>query len=104
MRPVPRQVERDAGGPRERLERVLDELERQPADALAAERQVDDGVRPAADVDDRVGDRLVHRDRALTEPRDPGPIAERLREGRAEDERDVLDGVVLVDLEVAVGA
>ena len=35
--------------------------------------------------------------------RDPGPVAERLGEGGAEDEGDVLDGVVLVDLEVAVG-
>ena len=53
LRPVPRQVERRAGGPGERLEGVLDELERQPADPLAAERQVDDRVRPAADVDRR---------------------------------------------------
>ena len=34
---------------------------------------------------------------------DPGPVAERLGEGGAEHERDVLDRVVLVDLEVAVG-
>ena len=54
-------VERRAGGPGERLERVLDELERQRPDPLAAERQVDDRVRPAADVDDRRGQRLVHR-------------------------------------------
>ena len=32
-----------------------------------------------------------------------GPVAERLRECRAEDERDVFDRVVLVDLEVAGG-
>ena len=34
---------------------------------------------------------------------DPGAVAERLGERGAEDERDVLDRVVLVDLEVAVG-
>ena len=39
----------------------------------------------------------------VAEPADPGPIAERLGERGAEHERDVLDGVVLVDLEVAVG-
>ena len=98
------EVERDARRPRERFERVLDELERQAAGPFAAERQVDDGIRTAADVDDRVGERLVHRDRALPEPGDPGSIAERLGERRAEDEGDVLDRVVLVDLEVAVGA
>ena len=86
------------------FERVLDELERQAAGPFAAERQVDDGIRTAADVDDRVGERLVHRDRALPEAGDPGSIAERLGERRAEDEGDVLDRVVLVDLEVAVGA
>ena len=58
---------------------------------------------PAADVDDGRGERLVHRHRALPEPGDAGPVAERLGERGAEDERDVLDGVVLVDLEVAVG-
>ena len=99
-----REVERDARRPRERFERVLDELERQAAGPFAAERQVDHGIRAAADVDDRVGERLVHRDRALPEPGDPGSIAERLGERRAEDEGDVLDRVVLVDLEVAVGA
>ena len=41
--------------------------------------------------------------RALAEPGDPGPVAERLGERRAEHEGDVLDRVVLVDLEVAVG-
>ena len=97
------QVERRAGGPGERLERVLDELERQAAGALAAERQVDDRVRPAADVDDGGRERLVHRHGALAEAGDPGPVAERLGERGAEDERDVLDRVVLVDLEVAVG-
>ena len=97
-------MERAAGGPRERLERVLDELERQRADPLAAERQVDDGVRAAADVHDGGRERLVHRDRAVTEALDPGSVAERLGEGGAQDERDVLGRVVLVDLQVAVGA
>ena len=41
-----RQMQGAAGGPREGLEGVLDELQRERADALAAERQVDDGVRP----------------------------------------------------------
>ena len=73
-------VERGARGPGERLEGVLDELERQPADALAAERQVDDRVRAAADVDDGRGDRFVHRHGAVAEAADAGPIAERLGE------------------------
>ena len=39
--------------------------------------------------------------RGVAEAPDPGPVAEGLGERRAEDERHVLDGVVLVDLEVA---
>ena len=104
LRPVPRQMERRAGGPGERLEGVLDELERQAAGALAAERQVDDRVRTTADIDRRrVASDFVHRDRCSAEAGDAGAIAERLRERRTEHERDVLDRVVLVDLEVAVG-
>jgi hypothetical protein len=81
---------------------VLDQLQRQRPDPLAAEGQVDNGVRPATDVDDGRGERLVHRHAGLPESMDPGAIAECLAEGDPEDERDVLDRVVLVDLEVAV--
>ena len=101
LRPGAAQVERGAGGPRERLEGVVDELERQRPGALGPERQVDHRVRPAADVDDGRRDGLVHRHGAVAEAADPGPVAERLREGRAEHEGDVLDRVVLVDLQVA---
>ena len=97
------QVERRARGPGERLEGMLDELERQPADALAAERQVDHRVRPATDIDDGRGDRLVHRARRRRRTGGcPARSPSASRERRPEDERDVLDGVVLVDLEVAV--
>ena len=104
LRPVPARCSVQPDGPRERLEGVLDELERQGADPLTAERQVDDGVRPAADVHDGRRERLVHRDRAVTEALDPGSIAKGLGEGGAQDERDVLGRVVLVDPQVAVGA
>ena len=94
-------VERDPGRPGERLEGVLDELEAELAGPLAAERQVDDGVRPPAHVDDGRRQRLVHRHGRIPEAFDPGPLAERLGDGRAEHQRDVLDGVVVVDVEVA---
>ena len=58
---------------------------------------------PPADVDHRGRERFVHRHRRVAEAADPGPVAERLRERRAEHERDVLDRVVLVDIEVAGG-
>ena len=92
-----RHVDGRAGGAGERLDRVLDELEGQLAGALAAEREVDDRIRPPAEVDDRAGERLVHRHAGVAEAGDPGPVAERLRERRPEDEGHVLDRVVLVD-------
>ena len=101
--PGSRHVDRGAGRARERLEGMVDELERQAADPFAAERQVDDRVRPAAEVQHGADERLVHRHRALPKPGDPRAIAERLGERRSDDERDVLDGVVLVDLQVAIG-
>ena len=41
--------------------------------------------------------------RCSTKARDAGPVAERLRERGTEHEGDVLDGVVLVDVEIARG-
>ena len=82
---------------------MLDQLERQRPDPFATERQVDDRVRPAPDIDDGRGERLVHRHARLTESMDAGAVAQRLGERDTEHERDVLDGVVLVDLEVAIG-
>jgi hypothetical protein len=89
------------GGRGERLQGVLDELGRQLADARVPEGQVDDRVRPAPDVDDGRRDRLVHRDAGIAEAADARPVTERLGDRRPEDQRDVLDGVVLVDLQVA---
>ena len=45
--------------------------------------------------------RLVERAGGLAEAADAGLVAERLAQRLAEGEADVLDGVVLVDLEVA---
>jgi hypothetical protein len=83
---------------------MLHELERQTADPLAAEWEIDDGVWPATNVDGCGRDRFVHRDGALAEALDAGPIAERLGEGGAQDQCHVLDSVVLVDLEIAIRA
>ena len=100
MRPVPRRWS-VAPAVRANDSRACSiELGRQRSDALAAERQVDDGVRPPREVQGS-RERLVHRHRCVAEPPDAGPVAERLGEGRAQHERDVLDRVVLVHVEVA---
>ena len=61
-------------------------------------------VRAAGQVDGRLDQRLVQRHGGVAEAADAGLVAERLAQRLAERERGVLDRVVRVDLEVAVGA
>ncbi len=60
-------------------------------------------VRAAGQVDGHLGEGLVQRDRAVAEAVDADLVAERLLEGGAEREGGVLDGVVRVDVQVALG-
>ena len=60
LRPAAVEVERRARRLGERAEGMLDELGRERAHALAAERQVDDRVRPARQVERAARQRLVH--------------------------------------------
>jgi hypothetical protein len=96
-----RDVQRRSGRPRERLERVRDELRGQRADPLAFERHVQHRVRTPREVEDHPRECLVHRHRGVTEALDPGAVAQRLEHRLAQGERDVLHRVVLVDLQVA---
>ena len=59
-------------------------------------------VGAAGDVDDRQHERLVERHGGVTEARDAALVAEGLAHGLAEHDRDVLDGVVGVDVGVAL--
>ena len=60
-------------------------------------------VRAARNVDDGLGERLVHGDLRLCEPADPGLVAESLPHGLPQHDRRVLDGVVGLDVDVARG-
>ena len=56
------------------------------------------------DVDDGRHQRLVERHGGVAEAGDAALVAQRLAHGLPEDDRDVLDGVVRVDVGVALGA
>ena len=92
---------------RDRLEHVPG----QRADVGAADHDVllavglagVDAVRPPGHVDRALHQRLVERHERVTEPPDPGLVAQCLAQRLAEHDRDVLDGVVGVDVDVAVG-
>ena len=71
------------------------------ADAPDLQAQVDDGVNAAAEIDGRDAERFVHRHHEVAGAVDAAAIAERLRHRLAERDADVLDGVVLIDVEVA---
>ena len=64
--------------------------------------QIDHRVRPAAQVDRGDRERLVHRHDEVAGAIDPFPIAERLQHRLAERDADVLDGVMLIDVEIAL--
>src|SRR5437879_843212 len=55
-----------------------------------------------ADIDRAVDERLVHRNGDVADARDARSVAKRLRERLAERNADILDGVVVVDMEIAV--
>ena len=95
------QVEGRPRRARERLEGVFDELARQGPDLLGPERQVDHGVGATPDIEDRGREGFVHGHACRAEAVDAGPIAQRRRDRGTEDERHILDRVVVVDVEVA---
>ena len=58
-------------------------------------------MRPAAEIDRRDRERLVHRHHEVAGAVDAAAVAERLRHRLAERDAEILDGVVLVDVEIA---
>jgi hypothetical protein len=92
-----------AGAEGEPGEEVVNELGLQIADACHPGPQIDDGVRASAEVDGRDRERFIHRHDEIAGAIDAAPVAERLRDGLAERDPEILHGVMLVDVEVALG-
>ena len=79
----------------------MDQLDVEVADLRLLDAHVVDEERATGQVDDARHERLVERHRRLAEAPDAGLVAERLAKRLAERQPDVLDGVVVVDVEVA---
>lgn len=92
-----RDVQREAGVLRKRLEPVRQHLRTQRADALALDAEVDVRKRPVRQVDDGARERLVERRVGVAEASKTSGAAERLLEGVAERDEGVLGRVVVVD-------
>ncbi len=81
----------------------MHQLGLEAADPLLGNRHVVGEIAAAADIDHGRAQRLVQRHHRLAEAPDARAVAERLAKGAAEHDPDVLDGVMLVDMEIAAG-
>lgn len=87
---------------RKRAPEVFRELDGEVSNHLPSRRHVVNKIEPARQIDNRPAQCLVHRHHGFTVAIYPTFIAECLDEGLAERERDVFDGMMIVDLEIAL--
>src|SRR5262245_6855972 len=86
----------------EALEEFVHQVDVELADPRPDERDVELEPRPPREVDHHARERLVERDVGVPEPAYALLVADRLRHRLAEGDPDVLDGVVGVDVQVAL--
>src|SRR5262249_24010331 len=87
----------------EAFEKVVHELGLEVADAGGRYLKRNDGVRPAPQVDGGDRQRFVHRHDEVPGAVDAAPVSERFRDGLAERDAKIFDGMVLIDVEIAHG-
>ncbi len=97
-------MEGQPGMDRESLEELANQLNVEVADLLGRKADVEDEERPPRNVERDPRQRFIHRQEAVGIADDAALVAERFGERLAERNADVLDRVVLIDLEVALGA
>src|SRR6266478_3692608 len=97
-------VQCDAGGLREGLEPLLEQLGVHFAELRLGEIHLPDQIGPVRAIERDAVQRLVHRDHRMAVAHDAAPLAERLGDGLADDVAGILGGVVEVDVEIAFGA
>src|SRR6185503_97120 len=88
---------------RKTFEEVSDEFRLKIAHSVDLQLQIDDGMNSAAEIDCRDGERFIHGHDEVTGPVDSSTIAERARNGLAQGNADVFHGVMLIDVQVALG-
>ena len=95
-------VQRDPGVLGEGLEELAEQLAVHLADLAAREGHLPHQIGPAGNVDGATRHRLVHRQVDVGIAGDALHVAERLADGLAQRDADILHRVVLVDVEVAL--
>jgi len=86
------------------MEEFLEQFGIHLAHLVAGEIDLPDQVGALAEVKARTAERLVHRDIGVAKARDAGKIAQRLEDRLADDDACILDGMVHVDVQVALAA
>jgi len=97
-------MQRQPGVHGEGLEPFLEQFRIHVADLWPAEINLPDEVRPAGYVDSGPRERFVHRNIRRPEAADSAAIAERARDRLPDDYADILDRVMHVYMQVALGA
>ena len=95
------EVKVHAGFVTERLHEIVDENRLEGADAVFFNRNIISEIAASAEVYDRSAKGFVEWHRSLTEAADTAAIAKCLFEGAAEDDANILHGVVVIDMQVA---
>ncbi len=96
-------MQRDAGIHRECVEPFAHQVGIELADLVAREVGLEHQHRTPRDIDDDARQRLVHRHVDARIAGDARHVAERLLDRLAERDADIFRGVVVIDMEVAVG-
>ena len=96
-------VQRHMGGIDETLEELVHQIHVEVADASPGILDPVLETGPAGEVDHHPGQGLVQRDVSVTVTGDALLVAQRVREGLAEDDTDVLHRVVGVDVQITPG-
>src|ERR1700743_3521683 len=86
---------------RKSLKKIFREFGLKVTNALRAYFSCDDAVRPSTEVDRRGRKRFIHRHQKISGTKDAAFVADRFRDSFAERDAGVLDGVMLIHVEIA---
>src|SRR5579872_1501597 len=93
-----------AGAGCEAVEKILQKLSLQIANAHGANRSLENQIRPSTEVDSGHGKSLIPRHQKVASTVDPFLRSERLAHGFTQRDHDVFDGVVLIHVKIAARA
>ena len=96
-------VKRYSGILRERLEELTEKFGIHRADLLGGECHTPNEVRAPRDIERGARQRLVHRQIGMGIARNAAHVAKRFRHGKAQRNAAILNRVMLVDMQVALG-